>query len=78
MLTEDCGRGFKLKAINHKVNSCQTYIRHFSRFGILAKVFIREFQVSRFFLLKLLGTTKLSEPYHSVVLLAVLLPLAHA
>ena len=38
-LTEDCGRGFKMKAINHKVNSCQTYIRHFGRFSILAKVF---------------------------------------
>ena len=25
-LTEDCRRGFKLKAINHKINSCQIYI----------------------------------------------------
>ena len=37
--TEDCRRGFKIKAINHKINSCQTYIRHFDRFSILAKVF---------------------------------------
>ena len=38
-LTEDCPRGFKLKAINHKINGCQTYIRHFGRFSIFAKVF---------------------------------------
>ena len=38
-LTEDCRGGFKLKAINHKITSCQTYIRHFGRFSILAKVF---------------------------------------
>ena len=35
--------GFKLKAINHKIISCQTYIRYFSgfrpRFSILEKVF---------------------------------------
>ena len=30
--------GFKLKAINHKISGCQTYIRHFSQFSILAKV----------------------------------------
>ena len=61
-LTEDCRRGFKLKAINHKINSCQTHIRHFGRFSILAKGLQDEnFNFRVFLLLKLLGATKLSE-----------------
>ena len=44
-LTEDCRHGFKQKAINHKINSCQTYIRHFGRFRRFSR---REFQVLSF------------------------------
>ena len=29
----------ELKAINHKITSCQTYIRHIGQFSILEKVF---------------------------------------
>ena len=32
-LAEDCRRSFKLKAINHKITSCQTYIRHSVQFS---------------------------------------------
>ena len=77
-LTEGCRRGFKLKAINHKINSCQTYIRHFGRFSILAKVFKTRISIFAFFsswsFWKLLNWVS----HHSLILLAVLLRLAYA
>ena len=77
-LTEDCRRGFKLKAVNHNITSCQTYIRHFGRFSILAKVFKTIISSFAFFsswsIWELLNWVS----HHSVILLAVLLHLAHA
>ena len=77
-LTEDCRRGFKLKAVNHKINSCQAYIRHFGRFSILAKAFKTRISIFAFFSSwsswELLNWVS----HHFAILLAVLLPLAYA
>ena len=77
-LTLDCLRGFKLKAINHKINSCQTYIRHFGRFSILAKVFKTRISIFAFFSSWSLWEILNSVSHHSVILVAVLFPLAYA
>ena len=61
-LTEDCQHGFKVKATNHTINSCQIYIRHFGRFSILAKVFQTRISIFSFSPLHAPGNTKLSEP----------------
>ena len=56
---EDCRRGFKVKAINNKINRYQTLwpMLHFGE-GFQDENF--NYRVS--LLLKLLGATKLSEP----------------